>query len=827
MILKTIGSNDNKKNSKSNFNLIPCKTGTSQDEMPFDWVKNGIIKTSDGRYVSIIEVLPINFNKKSLGAQKDIADSFANLFTDSPDKLQIKIANDIVDTGTLIKNIINHTKNITDPKVRESIAQYVNFIRGYASSKTIGTRYFIVYEYEGSSGKFEEIVQNMSDRRKSMIGILADSGNMCVNPSGKDLDEHLKDVLYYFFNRASNFSETRQYRSMRVERDCKAYNKVVSKKQEYKHRIEDDIASKGLYFNHRKHVYMDRFFYSWIGVKGNSYPTQVVLPWMNWFTQGTANDVDIYFNRIPKQAATIGLKGYKKIKEAENSFYNGRRMHDKARKTRDEYQNADIIQLGLENENDIYNFGIVLTVRGASPKQLGDSIRTITKKLSTTGPKVQFTTSDTCCEDYWLMTLPLLYFRKPWKRLRHNVLTSQIASFYPFTNYQFFDPNGAVIGLNKKTQSLISFDMFNTGICDNPHMFISGVTGSGKTTFVEILLERLFFNGVNVYAIIPKKGFQYKQLCDLVGGDFYDMTKSCINIMGILPEKKIDTSAVNEDLVKTNTGSYLTKKIRSIQTFLNMIVDNGRITREITNRIDQILNSLYGSYGITNDNKSIFANLNTRELKKMPTLETLYEAFHVNPELQFLCVYLEPFVYGKYKNFNGQTNIDTTSKFIVFDVNSDAIEEEFLPAILFMCSDYCYGVIKDPSTKNSIVEIDECWALFENQFSCQQLDDMVRLIRGYGGAVVMASQFLKDAKKIGSIGADIIDNCEIKILLKTTNLTDVKDVLHLTDTDCESISKYKRGMGMFVTPNDKIEMEIKVSDYEIERLADNAGNSEG
>lgn len=799
---------------------MPIKTGASQDELPFDWIKDGVIRTSDGRYVSIIEVLPINFSKKSVAAQMDIAASFSNLFTDSPDKLQIKIANDIVNTNTLVENIIKNTKDIKEPRAQETIAEYIKFIYSYASTKTIGTRYFIIYEYEGNSTKFEDIAHNMNQRRANMISILADAGNQCIKAKGKDLDNHLKDILYYIFNRATSYSESRVQRSYRVEKDVRAYNEKVGKKKEYKHRVEDDIAPKGLYFNHRNHIYMDRYFYGWLGVKGNSYPVEVALPWMNWFTQGTSNDVDIYFNRVPKHVAQYGLKAYKKLKESEYQIYNEKRKYDKARKHAADYKNADAIAVGLEGENELYNFGIILTVRGASPRLLGDSMRAIKNKLSTSGPKVEFEDSNVCCEDYFLMTLPLLYFTKPWKRIRHNIITSQIASFYPFTNYQFFDPNGAVIGLNRKTQSLMALDVFNSGIFNNPHMFVSGVTGSGKTTFMQVYLERLFFNGANIYAIIPKKGYQYKPLANSVGGKYYDIMKVCINIMAILPEKKIDTSTINEDDVKANSGPLLSKKTKALRTFINMLVDEGSMTKAISNKVDITLKQLYASFGITDDNRSIYSNIHTRELKPMPILQDLYEAFNSNPDLRFLNGYLEPFVYGKYSNFNGQTNIDVTAPFIAFDVNEDQIDEEYFPAILSVVTDFCYSVVKDPNSKKSIIDIDECWAILKDKNSCAQIDDMVRLIRGYGGAVIMASQFLKDVNKIGTMGTDIIDNCELKVLLKTPNLSNVRNLLRLSDNDCEAIAKYGRGKGMLVTSNDKIELEIKLSDYELEVLAD-------
>ena len=59
-----------------------------QDFLPVREIRNGIIETTDDRYVKIIEILPINFLLRSSEEQYSIISSFASWLKISPMKLQ-------------------------------------------------------------------------------------------------------------------------------------------------------------------------------------------------------------------------------------------------------------------------------------------------------------------------------------------------------------------------------------------------------------------------------------------------------------------------------------------------------------------------------------------------------------------------------------------------------------------------------------------------------------------------------------------------------------------------------------------------------------------
>lgn len=67
------------------------KDQTLEDYLPVEKIANGIVYTTDGRYVKILEIEPINFLLRSAREQQGIIYSFISYLKISPVKLQIKM----------------------------------------------------------------------------------------------------------------------------------------------------------------------------------------------------------------------------------------------------------------------------------------------------------------------------------------------------------------------------------------------------------------------------------------------------------------------------------------------------------------------------------------------------------------------------------------------------------------------------------------------------------------------------------------------------------------------------------------------------------------
>lgn len=79
---------------KAREKLAPAlkqKAATLEEYIPIKKIENGIIYTTDGRYVRILEIEPINFPLRSAREQKNIIYAFVSFLKISPVKLQIKV----------------------------------------------------------------------------------------------------------------------------------------------------------------------------------------------------------------------------------------------------------------------------------------------------------------------------------------------------------------------------------------------------------------------------------------------------------------------------------------------------------------------------------------------------------------------------------------------------------------------------------------------------------------------------------------------------------------------------------------------------------------
>jgi len=61
---------------------------TTADRIPIEKIENGIIKTTAGEYVKIVEVMPVNFDLLSPGEQNNIIEAFSQMLKVAPVNIQ-------------------------------------------------------------------------------------------------------------------------------------------------------------------------------------------------------------------------------------------------------------------------------------------------------------------------------------------------------------------------------------------------------------------------------------------------------------------------------------------------------------------------------------------------------------------------------------------------------------------------------------------------------------------------------------------------------------------------------------------------------------------
>ena len=241
------------------------------------------------------------------------------------------------------------------------------------------------------------------------------------------------------------------------------------------------------------------------------------------------------------------------------------------------------------------------------------------------------------------------------------------------------------------------------------------------------------------------------------------------------------------------------------------------MTTKEYNALNSGLVSIYESYGITEFNDSIFADKRTGTLKRMPIIEDLYKYCCRTEALEEVKEALETFVHGNCANMNGPTNVNLNKEYVVFDVNEDLIGAKLLPSFLFLAFDYVYTEIKTKSKSRDNVFLDEVWKMLKTPSCAEQVQNMVKLVRGYGGATIMATQEIADfINAPGGFGRSVLNNSEITLILnmKEDELKLVSESLKLTNEDRRKILAYERGNGMLIANGNKISVMLEPSSLE-------------
>ena len=404
-----------------------------------------------------------------------------------------------------------------------------------------------------------------------------------------------------------------------------------------------------------------------------------------------------------------------------------------------------------------------------------------------------------------------------FERSKRNMLTSSIASCYPFTSYEMSDENGILLGVNKHNNSLVIVDIFNSRVYKNANMAILGTSGAGKTFTMQLMALRMRRKGTQVFIVAPLKGHEFLRACRNVGGEFISISpasKQCINIMEI---RRIDqtANAIIDGVI--NENSILARKIQQLHIFFSLLIPD--MNHEEKQLLDEALIRTYAEKGITHDNDSLIDPTDPGRYRTMPLLEDVYNILMASEETRRLGNILNRLVHGSAKTFNQQTNVDLSNPYTVLDISE--LTGDLLTVGMFLALDFVWDKAKEDRTKEKAIFIDEIWQLVgagSNSMAAEFCLEIFKIIRGYGGAAIAATQDLNDffALDGGKYGKGIINNAKTKIVL---NLEDdealrVQDALKLTDTEIMNITRFERGNGLISTNSNHITVEFKASALE-------------
>ena len=414
--------------------------------------------------------------------------------------------------------------------------------------------------------------------------------------------------------------------------------------------------------------------------------------------------------------------------------------------------------------------------------------------------------------------MPILKLDKDiYRKGKRNVLTTGAASTYMFTAFEMCDDNGILLGVNQHNSSLCIIDIFNSKVYKNANMTIIGTSGSGKTFTEQLMALRMRMRGIQVFIIAPLKGHEFRRACVNIGGTYIKISAGsphCINIMEIRPHD-VTSDELIEGEGAIEEESMLAQKMQQLNVFFSLLIPD--MSNEEEQLLDEAVIDTYSLKGITTDNESLYKK--DGSLRDMPVLGDLYEILNRNDLTKRLAIIISRFVTGSAQSFNQQTNVNLENKYIVMDISE--LKGKLLPVGMFIALDYCWDKIKEDRTKKKAIFIDETWMLIgasSNKYAAEFVLEVFKIIRGYGGAAIAATQDLSDffALEDGKYGRGIVNNSKTKIILnlEPDEAEAVRDTMKLSRTEVRSILQFERGQALIATNNNKVPVIVKPSETE-------------
>lgn len=583
--------------------------------------------------------------------------------------------------------------------------------------------------------------------------------------------------------------------------------------------ILDILAPTTVDTKSKDYIVVDGVYHTYLYITGYGYATTVGSCWLAPLVEaGEGVNMSFLVKRQSKE------KILSKI--AQTTMVNRSRMRDVG-DTRQDYEELDsAINSGLylkdvmnRQGEDFYYMHTLIEVTAPDPETL-EQRATEVEKLCVSVDMIA-RRCDYKNEQAFLSSLPILALDPDIERkARRNALTSGVAAAFPFASYELSDHNGIFLGLNLYNRSPVFLDPYDDYKYTNGNWWIGGSTGAGKTVTLQCLGGRLRQQGKRVIIIAPKKGHEFRPLCEKLGGLYLRMSpssKDCPNLMAIR-RKSLDSYAKLKNIAARD-DSVLADKIS--QLIIWFALKKKDLSEADKSRLDSSLVEVYGRYGITFDNSSIVDE--NGDFRTMPIISDWYDVLSQNPDTRYLSVVLSRYVTGSAAAMASRNNIDLDNKYIVLDLSG--MPDDMIADGTFWATSIAYDLIMSCESDLSALLADELWSLVgatANPQTAGFVLEMVKTIRGLGGIAVTSTQGMQDLFGLdgGSYGKGILDASRIKLVMQMEEQEArlIQDKLNLSEDEVRQITRFRRGEGLLCIGYNHVPVAFHTTPKEYEAI---------
>ena len=354
------------------------------------------------------------------------------------------------------------------------------------------------------------------------------------------------------------------------------------------------------------------------------------------------------------------------------------------------------------------------------------------------------------------------------KNLR-TLTTESLAVLNPFRVQEIFDKGGIYYGENAISHNLI---MVNKANLLNQSSFLLGVPGSGKSFSAKELIVFLALSTDDDILICDPEG-EYSALVKAMGGE----------VIGISASSSDHINAMDMTEGYGDGANPVVDKSEFILSLFEQLDKKGLGPKE-KSIIDRCTALVYDDYSKTG---------------VVPTLMSLRAKLLEQPEREAheLALSLELFTNGSLNVFAHETNVNTNSRIISYDIYK--LGKQLKTMGLLVITDAMINRVSENyrKGKRTHIFIDEIHVLFENEYSATFFNSAWRQFRkrnAYPTAITQNVEYL-----LSSVDAStMLSNSEFIVMLNqaASDRKELAKLLNISDEQMSYITNSDAGCGL-------------------------------
>ena len=174
--------------------------------LPIRNIVGGVVVTKNGRFVKILEVLPVNIYLKSPNDRENIIASYAAWLKIAPDDLQIEVRTLPADTADYVERMKQYAAHEPNESCREMIEDNIREIGQGVASDALRHRFFLIFQYESrmrSKGHTANaIIQRLNEEADTARRYLDGCELEVLEPNY--MDDFILKLLYEIINKRTS-----------------------------------------------------------------------------------------------------------------------------------------------------------------------------------------------------------------------------------------------------------------------------------------------------------------------------------------------------------------------------------------------------------------------------------------------------------------------------------------------------------------------------------------------------------------------------------------------------------------------------------------------